>query len=184
MDSLHRRLERSKQMQTVLRAFEARDRNLLEDNLWRVSFWSCASVLVMLGVALTQVGVAPPRHAADSHQTGGIDSQETICSPAGLHCPETVRRQAEGLYLDGMFRQRKRGCKRNLESSIISLDPFSSLIQYRKTPNPTSNQARRDPTYLIQRLMSIVNHKAIRNHALCRPNSRLGRSRESFVIKG
>ncbi|XP_029943428.1 transmembrane emp24 domain-containing protein 1b [Salarias fasciatus] len=55
MDSLHRRLERSRQMQTVLRAYEARDRNLLEDNLWRVSFWSCASVLVMLCVALTQV---------------------------------------------------------------------------------------------------------------------------------
>ncbi|XP_041642317.1 transmembrane emp24 domain-containing protein 1b [Cheilinus undulatus] len=55
MDSLHRRLERSRQMQTVLRAFEARDRNLLEDNLWRVSFWSCASMLVMLCVALTQV---------------------------------------------------------------------------------------------------------------------------------
>ncbi|CAN9510069.1 unnamed protein product [Ophioblennius macclurei] len=55
MDSLHRHLERSRQMQTVLRAYEARDRNLLEDNLWRVSFWSCASVLVMLCVALTQV---------------------------------------------------------------------------------------------------------------------------------
>uniref|UniRef100_A0A3B5MIH9 GOLD domain-containing protein n=1 Tax=Xiphophorus couchianus TaxID=32473 RepID=A0A3B5MIH9_9TELE len=55
MDSLHKRLERSRQMQTVLRAFEARDRNLLEDNLWRVSFWSCASVLVMLCVAVTQV---------------------------------------------------------------------------------------------------------------------------------
>lgn len=62
MDSLHRRLERSKQMQTVLRAFEARDRNLLEDNLWRVSFWSCASVLVMLCVALTQVRVAQTHH--------------------------------------------------------------------------------------------------------------------------
>ncbi|XP_077379906.1 transmembrane emp24 domain-containing protein 1b [Festucalex cinctus] len=55
MDSVHKRLERSRQMQTVLRAFEARDRNLLEDNLWRVSFWSCASVLVMLCVAFTQV---------------------------------------------------------------------------------------------------------------------------------
>ncbi|KAF3687390.1 Transmembrane emp24 domain-containing protein 1 p24 family protein gamma-1 [Channa argus] len=55
MDSLHKRLERSRQMQAVLRAFEARDRNLLEDNLWRVSFWSCASVLVMVCVALTQV---------------------------------------------------------------------------------------------------------------------------------
>uniref|UniRef100_G3Q4P1 GOLD domain-containing protein n=1 Tax=Gasterosteus aculeatus aculeatus TaxID=481459 RepID=G3Q4P1_GASAC len=55
MDSLHKRLERSHQMQTVLRAFEARDRNLQEDNLWRVSFFSSASVLVMLCVALTQV---------------------------------------------------------------------------------------------------------------------------------
>ncbi|XP_020787097.1 transmembrane emp24 domain-containing protein 1b isoform X2 [Boleophthalmus pectinirostris] len=55
MDSLHRRLERSRQMQVMLRAFEARDRNLLEDNLWRVSFWSCASVVVLLCVALTQV---------------------------------------------------------------------------------------------------------------------------------
>ncbi|XP_054635326.1 transmembrane emp24 domain-containing protein 1b [Dunckerocampus dactyliophorus] len=55
MDSMHKRLERGRQMQTVLRAFEARDRNLLEDNLWRVSFWSCASLLVMLCVAFTQV---------------------------------------------------------------------------------------------------------------------------------
>ncbi|XP_075903948.1 transmembrane emp24 domain-containing protein 1b isoform X2 [Nelusetta ayraudi] len=55
MDALHKRLERSRQVQTVLKAFEARDRNLLEDNLWRVSFWSCASVMVMLCVALTQV---------------------------------------------------------------------------------------------------------------------------------
>lgn len=66
MDSLHRRLERSRQMQTVLRAFEARDRNLLEDNLWRVSFWSCASVLVMLVVALTQVNEALTHHILKS----------------------------------------------------------------------------------------------------------------------
>ncbi|XP_036400436.1 transmembrane emp24 domain-containing protein 1-like [Megalops cyprinoides] len=55
VESVHRRLERSRQMQTLLRAFEARDRNLLEDNLWRVSFWSCVNLLVMVGVALTQV---------------------------------------------------------------------------------------------------------------------------------
>ncbi|KAL7845162.1 hypothetical protein AOLI_G00233540 [Acnodon oligacanthus] len=55
MDSVHRHLERSRQMQTVLRAFEARDRNLLEDNLWRVSFWSCTTLVVMLVVAITQV---------------------------------------------------------------------------------------------------------------------------------
>lgn len=77
MDSLHRRLERSKQMQTVLRAFEARDRNLLEDNLWRVSFWSCASVLVMLCVALTQVGVALSPHCwFRSNQRNGLTGND------------------------------------------------------------------------------------------------------------
>lgn len=55
IESVHRHLERSRQMQTVLRAFEARDRNLLEDNQWRVSFWSCTSLVVMLTVAFTQV---------------------------------------------------------------------------------------------------------------------------------
>ncbi|CAJ1075235.1 transmembrane emp24 domain-containing protein 1-like [Xyrichtys novacula] len=55
MDSVHRNLERTRQVQTVLRAFEARDRYLLEDNLWRVSFWSCLTLLVMLTVAVTQI---------------------------------------------------------------------------------------------------------------------------------
>ncbi|KAM9472404.1 transmembrane emp24 domain-containing protein 1a isoform 2-T2 [Salvelinus alpinus] len=55
MDSVHRHLERSRQLQTMLRAFEARDRYLLEDNLWRVSFWSSMSLLVILTVAVTQV---------------------------------------------------------------------------------------------------------------------------------
>lgn len=55
METVHRRLERSRQMQTFLRAFEARDRNLLEDNLWRVSFWSCVNLLVLLSVAFIQV---------------------------------------------------------------------------------------------------------------------------------
>lgn len=55
MDSVHRHLERSRQLQTMLRAFEARDRYLLEDNLWRVSFWSSLSLLVILTVAVTQV---------------------------------------------------------------------------------------------------------------------------------
>ncbi|XP_060716023.1 transmembrane emp24 domain-containing protein 1b [Tachysurus vachellii] len=55
IESVHRHLERSRQMQTVLRAFEARDRNLLENNLWRVSFWSCTSLVVMLAVAYVQV---------------------------------------------------------------------------------------------------------------------------------
>lgn len=55
MDAVHRNLERSRQIQAMLRALEARDRYLLEDNLWRVSFWSGVSLLVMVSVALTQV---------------------------------------------------------------------------------------------------------------------------------
>ncbi|XP_046894621.1 transmembrane emp24 domain-containing protein 1a isoform X1 [Hypomesus transpacificus] len=54
-ESVHRHLEKSRQVQSMLRAFEARDRYLLEDNLWRVSFWSCLNLLVILTVALTQV---------------------------------------------------------------------------------------------------------------------------------
>ncbi|XP_018560116.1 transmembrane emp24 domain-containing protein 1a [Lates calcarifer] len=55
MDSMYQHLERSRQVQTVLRAFEARDRYLLEDNLWRVSFWSCLNLLVMLAVGAAQI---------------------------------------------------------------------------------------------------------------------------------
>lgn len=55
MDSVHQNLERTRQVQTLLRAFEARDRYLLEDNLWRVSFWSCVTLFVMLTVAVTQI---------------------------------------------------------------------------------------------------------------------------------
>ncbi|XP_073350314.1 transmembrane emp24 domain-containing protein 1a [Pagrus major] len=55
MDSVYQRLERTRQVQTVLRAFEARDRYLLEDNLWRVSFWSCLNLLVMIAVSATQI---------------------------------------------------------------------------------------------------------------------------------
>ncbi|XP_034567156.1 transmembrane emp24 domain-containing protein 1-like [Notolabrus celidotus] len=55
MESVYRHLERTLKVQAVLRAFEARDRYLLEDNLWRVSFWSCLSLLVMLTVAVIQI---------------------------------------------------------------------------------------------------------------------------------
>lgn len=55
MELVYWQLERSRQVQTALRAFEARDRYLLEDNLWRVSFWSCLNLLVMLAVATTQI---------------------------------------------------------------------------------------------------------------------------------
>lgn len=55
MDLVHQNLEKSRQSLAALRAFEARDRYLLEDNLWRVSFWSCVNLLVMSAVAVTQI---------------------------------------------------------------------------------------------------------------------------------
>lgn len=55
MDLVHQNLEKSRQALAALRAFEARDRYLLEDNLWRVSFWSCLNLLVMSAVAVTQI---------------------------------------------------------------------------------------------------------------------------------
>ncbi|XP_072224703.1 transmembrane emp24 domain-containing protein 1-like [Leuresthes tenuis] len=55
MDSVYQHLERSRQVQTALRTFEARDRYLLEDNLWRVSFWSCLNLFVILTVGVVQI---------------------------------------------------------------------------------------------------------------------------------
>ena len=55
VDFVHRCLERSRHFQNLLRTMEARDRYLLEDNLWRVSFWSCLNLLVLLAVASAQV---------------------------------------------------------------------------------------------------------------------------------
>ncbi|XP_069831595.1 transmembrane emp24 domain-containing protein 1 [Dendropsophus ebraccatus] len=55
IESVKSRLERSMQMQTVLRAFEARDRNLQESNLSRVNFWSAVNLGVLVVVAFLQV---------------------------------------------------------------------------------------------------------------------------------
>lgn len=55
IESMRARLERSMQMQTVLRAFEARDRNLQESNIDRVNFWSAINVGVLVTVAFLQV---------------------------------------------------------------------------------------------------------------------------------
>ncbi|XP_044138761.1 transmembrane emp24 domain-containing protein 1 [Bufo gargarizans] len=55
IESMKSRLERSMQMQTVLRAFEARDRNLQESNLGRVNFWSAVNLGVLVVVAFLQV---------------------------------------------------------------------------------------------------------------------------------
>lgn len=55
MDLVYWNLELSRQALSALRAFEARDRYLLEANLWSVSFWSCINLLVIVGVGVTQI---------------------------------------------------------------------------------------------------------------------------------
>ncbi|XP_003964787.3 transmembrane emp24 domain-containing protein 1a [Takifugu rubripes] len=55
MDSVYLNMERSRQVLSGLRALEARDRYLLEDNLWRVSFWSCINLLVVFAVGVIQI---------------------------------------------------------------------------------------------------------------------------------
>jgi protein ERP2 len=49
------RLGKSAQIQTVLRAFEARDRNIQESNFERVNVWSVINMFVMVLVSGVQV---------------------------------------------------------------------------------------------------------------------------------
>lgn len=49
------RLGKSVQIQTLLRAFEARDRNIQESNFDRVNFWSMVNLVVMMLVSMVQV---------------------------------------------------------------------------------------------------------------------------------
>ncbi|XP_060711184.1 transmembrane emp24 domain-containing protein 1-like [Hemiscyllium ocellatum] len=53
--NMNTKLTKSVQIQAILRAFEARDRNLQESNLGRVNFWSAVNLGVMLVVSIVQV---------------------------------------------------------------------------------------------------------------------------------
>uniref|UniRef100_A0A8D0DPA8 Transmembrane p24 trafficking protein 5 n=1 Tax=Salvator merianae TaxID=96440 RepID=A0A8D0DPA8_SALMN len=53
--SVKSRLSKSIQIQTLLRAFEARDRNIQESNFDRVNFWSMVNLTVMVVVSAVQV---------------------------------------------------------------------------------------------------------------------------------
>ena len=48
-------LEKSVQMQNLVKMFEARDRNIQENNFERVNLWSSIFLFVMISVGLTQV---------------------------------------------------------------------------------------------------------------------------------
>ncbi|XP_020774549.1 transmembrane emp24 domain-containing protein 5 [Boleophthalmus pectinirostris] len=55
INNVKARLSKSVHIQTVLRAFEARDRNLQESNFDRVNFWSITNLIVMVIVSAVQV---------------------------------------------------------------------------------------------------------------------------------
>ncbi|XP_061703098.1 transmembrane emp24 domain-containing protein 1-like [Syngnathoides biaculeatus] len=53
--AMNSQIQRSRVIQLMLRTFDKRDQRLQDNNLWRVSFWSGVSVVVILGVAAAQV---------------------------------------------------------------------------------------------------------------------------------
>ena len=55
MDEMKVNLDKARNLQTVLKMFEARDRNIVESNFDRVNFMSCVQLIIMLAVGLTQV---------------------------------------------------------------------------------------------------------------------------------
>ncbi|KAK5930895.1 hypothetical protein CgunFtcFv8_027094 [Champsocephalus gunnari] len=55
INNVKARLGKSVHIQNVLRAFEARDRNIQESNFDRVNFWSITNLVVMMMIAATQV---------------------------------------------------------------------------------------------------------------------------------
>uniref|UniRef100_A0A2K6UVW4 Transmembrane p24 trafficking protein 5 n=1 Tax=Saimiri boliviensis boliviensis TaxID=39432 RepID=A0A2K6UVW4_SAIBB len=55
INSIKSRLSKSGHIQTLLRAFEARDRNIQESNFDRVNFWSMVNLVVMVVVSAIQV---------------------------------------------------------------------------------------------------------------------------------
>ncbi|XP_069497929.1 transmembrane emp24 domain-containing protein 5 [Ambystoma mexicanum] len=55
MNSVKARLSKSVQLQTLLKAFEARDRNIQESNRDRVNTWSVINLVVMVVVSAVQV---------------------------------------------------------------------------------------------------------------------------------
>ncbi|ROT81903.1 Transmembrane emp24 domain-containing protein 1 [Penaeus vannamei] len=56
MDRIRNHLTKSRFLQDQLRAFEARDRNVAENNYTKVNFWSTVNIVIMLCTGIIQVG--------------------------------------------------------------------------------------------------------------------------------
>ncbi|XP_019718233.1 transmembrane emp24 domain-containing protein 1-like [Hippocampus comes] len=57
LDALHMLIQRGRVIQLMLRTFDTRDQQRQDNNLWRVSFWSFFSMVLVLVVAVSQVRV-------------------------------------------------------------------------------------------------------------------------------
>lgn len=55
MDRIRNHLTKSRFLQDQLRAFEARDRNVAENNYTKVNFWSTVNIVIMLCTGIIQV---------------------------------------------------------------------------------------------------------------------------------
>lgn len=55
MDHMKDNLDKARNLQTVLKMFEARDRNIVESNFDRVNLLSCVQLVIMVVVGLIQV---------------------------------------------------------------------------------------------------------------------------------
>ncbi|KAJ6639689.1 Transmembrane emp24 domain-containing protein 5 [Pseudolycoriella hygida] len=59
-------LSKARQTQDILKSFEARDRNIAEENYFRVNAWSICQILLMLGVGSVQVFMVRSLFETDS----------------------------------------------------------------------------------------------------------------------
>ena len=57
MDEIRSNNAKTLQYQALLRAFEAKDRNVAERNFKRINFWSVVNIIVMLAVLGVQVAM-------------------------------------------------------------------------------------------------------------------------------
>ena len=76
MDRITQNLDKSKNLQTVLKMYEARDRNVVEANFDRVNFFSLTQLLIMVTVGLVQVFLIRNLFE-DKRKTKGVMKSQT-----------------------------------------------------------------------------------------------------------
>ncbi|XP_025893721.1 transmembrane emp24 domain-containing protein 5 isoform X1 [Nothoprocta perdicaria] len=93
INSVKARLSKSVQIQTLLRAFEARDRNIQESNFDRVNFWSMVNLGVMVVVSAVQNLLNSTRHTRfPSHIWGFLTLTEGF-APSSSIFASTINKQ-------------------------------------------------------------------------------------------